>query len=158
MTVEVARLPRGKDPGELAGEDPAGLRAAVDEAEPFLGFRVGRVLRSGGRVVTPEAQAKLASTAMVVVNEHPDVNVRKLYAGQVAQHTGLPVADLVRVAEQRTRGRGACCAGASAFRERGVRRCWRSSSNDGTRWRRGWSSHCSRTSPTSVRSARRRGR
>jgi DNA primase len=103
VTVEVARLPRGKDPGELAGEDPAGLRAAVDEAEPFLGFRVGRVLRSGGRVVTPEAQAKLANAAMVVVNEHPDVNVRKLYAGQVAQHTGLPVADLVRVAERRAR-------------------------------------------------------
>jgi DNA primase len=103
VTVEVARLPRGKDPGELAGEDPAGLRAAIDEAEPFLGFRVGRVLRSGGRVVTPEARTKLANAAMVVVNEHPDVNVRKLYAGQVAQHTGLPVADLVRVAERRAR-------------------------------------------------------
>ena len=103
VAVEVARLPRGKDPGELAGEDPVALRAAVDEAEPFLGFRVGRVLRAGGRVVTPEARAKLANGAMVVVNEHPDVNVRKLYAGQVAQHTGLPVADLVRVAERRAR-------------------------------------------------------
>jgi DNA primase len=103
VTVEVARLPRGKDPGELSGEDPEGLRAAVDEAEPFLGFRVGRVLRSGGRVVTPEARARLANAAMVVVNEHPDVNVRKLYAGQVAQHTGLPVVDLVRVAERRAR-------------------------------------------------------
>ncbi len=103
VTVQVARLPRGKDPGELAGEDPAALRAAVDEAEPFLGFRVGRVLRAGGRVVTPEARAKLANAAMAVVNEHPDVNVRKLYAGQVAQHTGLPVADLVRVAERRAR-------------------------------------------------------
>ncbi len=40
---------------------------------------------------------------MAVVNEHPDVNVRKLYAGQVAQHTGLPVADLVAVAERRAR-------------------------------------------------------
>jgi DNA primase len=103
VTVEVARLPRGKDPGELAVSDPTALRAAVDDAEPFLGFRVGRVLRSGGRVVTPEARAKLANAAMVVVNEHPDVNVRKLYAGQVAQHTGLPVADLVRVAERRAR-------------------------------------------------------
>jgi DNA primase len=103
VTVDVARLPRGKDPGELAGDDPAALRAAVEEAEPFLGFRVGRVLRAGGRVVTPEARTKLANAAMVVVNEHPDVNVRKLYAGQVAQHTGLPVADLVRVAERRAR-------------------------------------------------------
>jgi DNA primase len=103
VSVEVARLPRGKDPGELAGEDPVALRAAVEDAEPFLGFRVGRVLKAAGRVSTPEARAKLANAAMAVVNEHPDVNVRKLYAGQVAQHTGLPVSDLVKVAERRAR-------------------------------------------------------
>jgi DNA primase len=103
VSVEVVRLPRGKDPADLAGEDPAALRAAVEDAEPFLGFRVGRVLRSAGRVTTPEARAKLANAAMAVVSEHPDVNVRKLYAGQVAQHTGLPVADLVKVAERRAR-------------------------------------------------------
>jgi DNA primase len=97
------RLPTDEDPGDRANEDPDALSAAVDDAEPFLGFRVGRVLRAGGQVTTPEARAKLANAAMVVVNEHPDVNVRKLYAGQVAQHTGLPVADLVKVAERRAR-------------------------------------------------------
>ena len=60
VSVAVARLPRGKDPGDLAGEDPEALRTAVDDAEPFLGFRVGRVLRAGGQVTTPEARAKLA--------------------------------------------------------------------------------------------------
>ena len=40
---------------------------------------------------------------MSVVNEHPNVNIRKLYAGQVATQVGLPVADLVAVAERRTR-------------------------------------------------------
>jgi DNA primase len=40
---------------------------------------------------------------MEVVNEHPDPNVRKLYAGQIASEVGLAVGDLVRVAEQRTR-------------------------------------------------------
>jgi DNA primase len=40
---------------------------------------------------------------MEVVNEHPDENVRKLYAGQVASEVGLPVHDLVRVATQRVR-------------------------------------------------------
>jgi DNA primase len=38
---------------------------------------------------------------MEVVNEHPDVNVRKLYAGEVAASTGLPVADLVAAAQRR---------------------------------------------------------
>ena len=103
VAVEVARLPRGKDPGELASEDPEGLRRSVEEAEPFLGFRVQRALRAGGRAATPEAKAKVANAAMAVISEHPDVNVRKLYAGQVAQHIGLPVADLVKVAERRAR-------------------------------------------------------
>lgn len=37
---------------------------------------------------------------MTVVNEHPDLNVRKLYAGQVASHVGLSANDLVAVAER----------------------------------------------------------
>jgi len=40
---------------------------------------------------------------MQIVNEHPDVNVRKLYAGQVASEVGLPVNDLVALALRRTR-------------------------------------------------------
>jgi DNA primase len=38
---------------------------------------------------------------MAVVNEHPDVNVRTLYAGEVAAQTGLAVADLVSAAKRR---------------------------------------------------------
>ena len=37
-----------------------------------------------------------------MINEHPDVNVRKLYAGEVAARVGLPVADLSRLAERRS--------------------------------------------------------
>ena len=37
---------------------------------------------------------------MAIVSEHPDRNVRKLYAGQIATRTGLPVADLMNVAER----------------------------------------------------------
>ena len=40
---------------------------------------------------------------MAVVNEHPELNVRRLYAGEVATEVGLPVGDLVRLAEQRNR-------------------------------------------------------
>ena len=39
---------------------------------------------------------------MAVVNEHPNVNIRKLYAGEVASRLGLPVKDLVDSAERRT--------------------------------------------------------
>ncbi len=102
VQVSVAQFPKGKDPGELSLSDPASLAAAVDDALPFLGFRLQRAL-SGKPVRSPEERARLAEQAMAVINEHPEINVRKLYAGQVAAHTGLPINDLVRVAEQRNR-------------------------------------------------------
>lgn len=40
---------------------------------------------------------------MAVVNEHPNANVRKLYAGEVATRVGLPVGDLVQIAERGSR-------------------------------------------------------
>lgn len=100
VQVSVARFPDGKDPGDLANSDPAALAAAIDEAMPFLGFRVNRVV--GGKPLrSPEDRARVAEQAMRVINEHPDVNVRKLYAGEVATRVGLPVADLSRLAERR---------------------------------------------------------
>jgi len=38
-----------------------------------------------------------------VINEHPDKNVRKLYAGEVASHVGIPAADLMTLAERGSR-------------------------------------------------------
>jgi DNA primase len=102
VEVAVARLPPGSDPAELAASDPAALKAAVVDAVPFLKFRVDRAL-AGAPLRTPEQRSRVAAAAMTVVNEHPDLNVRKLYAGEVAAHTGLPVADLVHAAERRQR-------------------------------------------------------
>ncbi len=100
VEVAVARFPAGKDPGELAQSDPTALVAAVDGALPFLGFRIERLLGSRRGALSPEQRSRLATEAMAIVNEHPDRNVRKLYAGQIATRTGLPVADLVSVAER----------------------------------------------------------
>ncbi len=102
VEVSVATFPGGKDPGELAQHDPEGLAAAVEGAKPFLGFRLGRVV-DGQAPQSPEAIARLAETAMTVVNEHPNVNIRKLYAGQVAAQVGMPVNDLVAMAERGVR-------------------------------------------------------
>jgi DNA primase len=52
---------------------------------------------------SPEAVARLGEAAMTVVNEHPNRDIRKLYAGEVALRVGLPVDDLVAVAERGTR-------------------------------------------------------
>jgi len=101
VQVSVAAFPKGKDPGELSQSDPQALAAAVDTALPFLGFRLQRVM-TGRALNSPEDRARLAEQAMAVVNEHPDANVRKLYAGQVASHTGLPINDLVAIASRRS--------------------------------------------------------
>ena len=100
VEVAVARFPQGKDPGDLAGSDPEALRRAIDQALPFLGFRLDRLLGTKRGAMSPEQRSRLANDAMKIVNEHPDRNVRKIYAGQVATRTELPVADLVSVAER----------------------------------------------------------
>ena len=100
VEVSVARFPEGKDPGDLASSDPDALSAAIEDAMPFLGFRVNRVVAQSP-LRSPEDRARVAARALEVINEHPDVNVRKLYAGEVAARVGLPVADLSRQAERR---------------------------------------------------------
>lgn len=99
LRVSVARFPDGKDPGDLSVSDPDALRHSVEHSLPFLGFRLQRVLDSRA-LRSPEDRAQMAQQAMSIVNEHPNVDVRKLYAGQVATHVGLPVADLVAAAQK----------------------------------------------------------
>jgi DNA primase len=102
VEVAVAAFPGGSDPGELAQRDPGGLAAAVEAARPFLGFRLDRVM-NGQAPRTPESMARLGETALGVINEHPNADVRKLYAGQVASQIGLPVRDMVSQAERGVR-------------------------------------------------------
>jgi DNA primase len=102
VRVSVARFPQGKDPGDLAVSNPEALKTAVDDTLPFLGFRINQILQAA-RLRTPEDRAAAAQSAMAVVNEHPNVDVRKLYAGQVATHVGLPVNDMVALAQRGSR-------------------------------------------------------
>jgi DNA primase len=100
IEVSVVRLPAGQDPGALAQSDPEALRAAVDQAVPFLRFRLDRVLRQGS-IRTPERKARLAEAALAVIREHPDQNVQRLYAGEVAAQTGLAPATLLAALQSR---------------------------------------------------------
>ena len=102
VEVRVATFPGGKDPGEMAQSDPEGLAAAVEGAKPFLRFRLDRVV-GRQRPDGPEAIARLGEAALEVINEHPNVHIRRLYAGEIAAQIGMPVNDLVREAERGTR-------------------------------------------------------
>ena len=102
VEVQVAQLPEGKDPGDLASSQPEALVAAVDKPVPFLKFRLGRTMR-GRPKDSPEHRVRLAEDAMAVVNEHPNKSIRMLYAGEVAAELSMPVSDMVRLAERGTR-------------------------------------------------------
>ncbi|MGE3834482.1 MAG: DNA primase [Acidimicrobiia bacterium] len=93
VDVYVAALPPGADPGDLARSDPAGLLRSVEEARPFLEFRLERLL-GAANLSTPEGRARAAEQAMAIVAEHPNDLVRDQYLMQVADRTRLDPARL----------------------------------------------------------------
>jgi DNA primase len=95
VDISVADLPDGSDPGDLAARDPAALKEAVEDARPFLGFRVERAL-AGADIRSAEGRARAAERAMAVVREHPDDLVRDQYVMQIADRVRIP-ADRLRV-------------------------------------------------------------
>jgi len=94
LDIAVASLPAGADPGDLATRDPDRLRAAVDEAHPFLSFRIGRVLAQAD-LGSPEGRARAAERALPVIAEHPNDLVRDQYV--------MEIADRCRVLPERLR-------------------------------------------------------
>lgn len=93
LDIRVAALPSGVDPDDLARNDPGGLQRAVDEAVPFLKFRLERVLDAGD-MSTPEGKARAAEHALDVVREHPDALVRDQYVIEIADRTRIDLARL----------------------------------------------------------------
>jgi DNA primase len=93
VDVAVAALPPGADPADLALQDPAALRSAISQAQPFLGFRVERVLKSAD-LRSAEGRVKAAELAMSVVSEHPNELVRDQYIMDIADRTRLDPAAL----------------------------------------------------------------
>ena len=88
IEVAVASLPAGGDPADLARTDPETLVKAVDEAVPFLGFRVERIL-AGGNLRTPEGRGRAAEMALAAIAEHPSELVRDQYVMAVASRCQL---------------------------------------------------------------------
>lgn len=96
VDVAVAALPVGVDPADLARSDPDALRRSVQEAVPFLRFRVDRVLDAAD-LSTAEGRARGAEAALAMVAEHPSELVRDQYV--------MDIADRVRVDPDRLRSR-----------------------------------------------------
>ncbi len=99
LEVLVADLPAGQDPGDLARSDPEALRRAVEQATPFLQFRVDRVLDTAD-MSTIESRARSAERAVAVVHMHPDPMVRDPHIIRIADRCRVDVDHLRRHAER----------------------------------------------------------
>jgi DNA primase len=102
VDVAVAALPAGADPADLARTDPEALRRAVAEAQPFLLFRIERVLRAAD-LRTNEGRAKAAEVALAVVADHPNGLVRDQYLMVVADRCRLEASTLRGLLEELVR-------------------------------------------------------
>ena len=102
LEVTVADLPPGIDPADLAGSDPERLAASVEDAKPFLEFRVDRVLAAGD-LRTVEGRARAAEGAVDVIREHPSDLVRDQYVMEVAGRTRVDPAQLREMLRQPAR-------------------------------------------------------
>ncbi len=118
LEVLVADLPPGKDPGDLGRSEPEALHGAIENALPFLQFRVDRAL-AGADLSTIESRARSAERAVAVVNEHPDPMVRDPHVVEIADRCHVDPDHLRRFAAggpsmAPTRSAGAGGARASA--------------------------------------------
>jgi len=94
VEVSVADLPAGRDPGDLARQRPELLVEAVEKPVPFLRFRLDRTTARLPRD-SAEHKVRFGNAALDVINEHPNADVRRIYAGEVAARIGLSVDDFV---------------------------------------------------------------
>ena len=90
LQFAVADLPADADPGDLFRSDPEGLRRAVEQARPFLEFRIDRVLGRGD-MDTAEGRAHAAEEAAALVGQHPNSLVRDQYLVGIADRCLLDV-------------------------------------------------------------------
>ncbi len=98
VDVRVAALPAGVDPADLARSDPEALRLAVEEAQPFLAFRVDRALTTEA-LGTLEGRARAAEQATALVREHPNPLVRDQYLVLIADRCGIDIEQLRAMAD-----------------------------------------------------------
>jgi DNA primase len=103
VRLKVAALPAGRDPAEVWLGDADALAASIDQARPFLEFRVQRVL-DGADLTTAEGRAAAANAAVGVIGEHPDDLVRDQYLMRVAERTGIDVERLRGAVDRARRG------------------------------------------------------
>ncbi|MBM36269.1 MAG: DNA primase [Acidimicrobiaceae bacterium] len=94
--VFVAAIPEGTDPGQLAEENPAALTEAINAAEPFLSYRINRVLDRAD-LERVEGRARAAADTGAIIAEHPNEVVRDQYLVETAQKVRVDIEQMRRL-------------------------------------------------------------
>lgn len=88
VELRVAVLPAGRDPDEVARDDPAAWRQAVDGARPFAEFLVDRLM--GPHIPdSPVAARRMVDRLRPVLNAIADPVERAMEVQRVARHLGV---------------------------------------------------------------------
>lgn len=123
LEMAVVTLPEGKDPAEAALRSPEALRQAVAGAEPYLAFRLARLV-GGVATESAERRARAATEAAEAIAAHPDPLVRDAYEREVALRCRLSEARVHELVEEtrrrKRRTRGGEAAGRPAARPEGA--------------------------------------
>ncbi len=88
MELRVAPLPAGRDPDELAREDPEGWRTAIEGAAPFAEFLLRRVM-DAQKVESPAQAREMVDRVKPVLLAVRDPLERAVYIQRVARHLGI---------------------------------------------------------------------
>ena len=83
IELRVAALPAGKDPADTWQESPTTLLEAVEQATPFLQFRLDRLFAAAD-LTTAEGRGRAGQAAAAIVAQHPNELVRDQYVMQLA--------------------------------------------------------------------------
>jgi len=101
VQLQVADLPSGRDPADVWHDDPAAPARAVEQATPFLEFRIDRLLDAAD-MTSLEGRARAAEGAAALIGEHPSDLVRDQYVMKLASRIEID-ADRLRSAVARAR-------------------------------------------------------
>lgn len=88
IDLRVAPLPPGKDPDEIARDDPKAWAAAIDGALPFAEFLLRRIMGAEKPASPMEARAVVDRLRPVLVAVRDPVE-RAMYVQRVARHLGV---------------------------------------------------------------------
>ncbi len=88
IELRVAPLPAGKDPDEVAREDPEGWSRAIDGARPFAEFLIGRLMEQDAGDSPVEARRAIDRIRPILLAVRDPVE-RAMYIQRVARHLGV---------------------------------------------------------------------